>query len=387
MTTAPIYDFVRIIPRERDYLDKKYGSRGEIFFDRAANSLRLYDGDTRGGTALARSDFDNILDATFLAKATAAGVGGGGSSIEVGDAAPTSPEIGTIWFDEDSAKIYVYVGDDTSNQWVQPIAPSPDSLLDLAITDGTNGQILSTDGSGNFSFIDQPTTFDGTWSSLTGTPTTISGYGITDDFDGEFASLTGKPTTLAGYGITDAFDGDFSSLSNLEESLVGYGITDGQAPLVSGSTIKTINGSTLLDSGNISITAPPVDIGNVVFTGYTIDSDDSSALTFTPTIVAQSDVSVENDITVRQDATVTGNLSVKGNFQSTGAGTAEIVSEGAIDLTASTRVQLTQSPIKLASLTQSQIDALAPNDGDMVYNTTTNKIQGRANGVWEDKGP
>jgi hypothetical protein len=384
MTTAPIYDFVRIIPREKDYLDKKYGSRGEIFFDRAANSLRLYNGDTRGGTELARSDFDNIADATFLAKATAAGVSGGGGSIEVGDTAPTSPDVGTIWFDEDSAKIYVYVGDDTSNQWVQPIAPSPDSLLDLAITDGTNGQILSTDGSANFSFIDN---FDGTWSSLTGTPTTIGGYGITDAFDGEFASLTSKPTTLAGYGITDAFDGEFSSLANKPTTLVGYGITDGQYTLVSGSTIKTVNGGTILDSGNISITSPAVPIGNVVFTGYTIDSDDSSALTFTPTIVAQSDVSVENDITVRQDATVTGNLSVKGNFQSTGAGTAEIVSEGAIDLTAGTRVQLTQSPIKLASLTQSQIDALAANDGDMVYNTTTNKIQGRANGVWEDKGP
>jgi hypothetical protein len=29
-----------------------------------------------------------------------------------------------------------------------------------------------------------------------------------------FASLTGKPTTIAGYGITDAFDGDYNSLTN-----------------------------------------------------------------------------------------------------------------------------------------------------------------------------
>lgn len=29
-----------------------------------------------------------------------------------------------------------------------------------------------------------------------------------------FASLTGTPTTLAGYGITDAFDSDYSSLTN-----------------------------------------------------------------------------------------------------------------------------------------------------------------------------
>ncbi|MCP4798412.1 MAG: hypothetical protein GY893_00510, partial [bacterium] len=89
-----------------------------------------------------------------------------------------------------------------------------------------------------------------TFASLTGKPTTIAGYGITDAFDSSsafpysnltgtptiptkvsdltndsgfissvpaqtFASLTGKPTTLAGYGITDSFDGAFTSLSGV----------------------------------------------------------------------------------------------------------------------------------------------------------------------------
>ena len=39
---------------------------------------------------------------------------------------------------------------------------------------------------------------------LTTTPTTVSGYGITDAYSGSFADLTSKPTTLSGYGITDA---------------------------------------------------------------------------------------------------------------------------------------------------------------------------------------
>ena len=34
-----------------------------------------------------------------------------------------------------------------------------------------------------------------------------------NSFDGTFNSLTGKPTTLAGYGITDGFDGQYSSLT------------------------------------------------------------------------------------------------------------------------------------------------------------------------------
>jgi hypothetical protein len=122
------------------------------------------------------------------------------------------------------------------------------------------------------------------WSNITSTPTTIAGYGITDAFDGAYGSLsgapttygwstiTGRPTTIAGYGITDAFDGAYGSLSGTPSTFTpsahnqawstitstpttisGYGITDAQATLVSGTNIKTINGSSLLGSGNITI--------------------------------------------------------------------------------------------------------------------------------------
>ena len=81
---------------------------------------------------------------------------------------------------------------------------------DLSVTtasaSGSGG--LSYDSStGVFTFTPAAVnTFDGTFSSLTGKPTTIAGYGITDAFDGAFGSLSGKPTTIAGYGITDALE-------------------------------------------------------------------------------------------------------------------------------------------------------------------------------------
>jgi plastocyanin len=75
----PVLDAVRIIPRDTDFLDRKSGNRGEIFYDRTANSLRLYDGSNVGGINLARADLANVSNAEFLAKATAAGVGNGGS--------------------------------------------------------------------------------------------------------------------------------------------------------------------------------------------------------------------------------------------------------------------------------------------------------------------
>ena len=71
---------------------------------------------------------------------------------------------------------------------------------------GAINGIVKADGAGNISAAVAGTdysTFDAAFSSLTGTPTTIAGYGITDAFDGAFSSLTGTPTTIAGYGITD----------------------------------------------------------------------------------------------------------------------------------------------------------------------------------------
>ena len=144
------------------------------------------------------------------------------------------------------------------------------------------GSVAATAFDGAFSSLTgTPTTiagygitdaFDGAFGSLTGTPTTIAGYGITDAFDGAYGSLTGTPstfapaahnqawstitstpTTISGYGITDAFDGAFGSLSGTPTTISGYGITDAQATLVSGTNIKTINNNSLLGSGNITI--------------------------------------------------------------------------------------------------------------------------------------
>jgi plastocyanin len=71
-------DILRIIPRDADFLDRRSGNRGDIFFDRSANTLRLYNGNDRGGFEIARADLANINNNDFLAKAIAAGVPSGG---------------------------------------------------------------------------------------------------------------------------------------------------------------------------------------------------------------------------------------------------------------------------------------------------------------------
>jgi len=81
-----------------------------------------------------------------------AGTGSGASSISVSDTAPESPQSGNIWYNSTNGKFFVYVADDDSNQWVQPSFPTPTAITDLGISDGTVGQVLTTDGSGAFTF-------------------------------------------------------------------------------------------------------------------------------------------------------------------------------------------------------------------------------------------
>ena len=142
-----------------------------------------------------------------------------------------------------------------------------------------------------------------TFASLTGKPTTIAGYGITDAtsnnnpaftgavdftgatsidfntvtinnldyadisntptlFSGVFADLTSKPTTIAGYGITDAFDGAFGSLSGTPTTLSGYGITDALASTSTGNVTLDVNGAGLgISIGNASTSGSTVSIG------------------------------------------------------------------------------------------------------------------------------
>ena len=47
--SAPVVDRIRIIPRPDDFLDRNVGASGEVFFDKQANTLRVYSGKLPGG--------------------------------------------------------------------------------------------------------------------------------------------------------------------------------------------------------------------------------------------------------------------------------------------------------------------------------------------------
>ena len=179
-------------------------------------------------------------DASFHATVTAALAGKAPLSSPAFTGAPTAP---TATSGTNTTQV-------ATTAFVQAALPNAGiSLADLSVVNQSasgSGVLAYNNTSGVFTFTPPSLAF----SNISATPTTISGYGITDAFSGAFSALTGKPTTISGYGITDAFDGVFASLSAKPTTISGYGITDAFSGAFSALTGKptTISGYGITDA-------------------------------------------------------------------------------------------------------------------------------------------
>ena len=217
----------------------------------------------------------------------------------------------------------------------------------------------------------------------------IGANGITTTANGEgYITITG-PSSISG-------NAGSATVANTLDITNTNGLTTVYYPTfvenrTSGQTVRAdVDLSYRTDTN--TLTVPNISSTQVTSTTVLVsnlDTTDSSAITVIPAMTFNSDITVQNELTVDNDAFVSGTLNVNdlvitGTITSQGSGTPEVFSDNEILLTAGTRVTISSSPMKMASFTTAERDALAAVNGDMIYNRTTNKFQGYANGVWVD---
>ena len=160
MANSETFNFIRLIPRDSDFLSRRVGNRGEIFYDSGQSIIKFFDGSNAGGIDIARKDqtasidLANVSDATFAHKAALSGIGSAG--VTISDTAPNDPAEGDFWFNTTSTVLSNYNG----TSWV-PIAASVSqgtlastalqpntsiTLTDVTLTSGTSVNEFSVDG-------------------------------------------------------------------------------------------------------------------------------------------------------------------------------------------------------------------------------------------------
>jgi hypothetical protein len=286
---------------------------------------------------------------------------GGGTTVDVSETAPDSPTAGNIWFNSTNGKIYVYVDDGDSQQWVQPVIPGVGQAGEQGIINAFSSIKLSDSSQMDAVGQDTITFVDGPGIEITNDSTNNT---IIISATGGGGGGGGVDLTAFSVGAEGAASGDGAISYNNLTGVFTYTPPDLSSYLTS---ISGLNNSLLTNDSNFLTTA-------------TLDTVTTAGATTTNNI-SVGDVTSSGTVSANAFST-TGNLTLGGDIITTGSGTPEITSDNEILLTASTRTVIQNTPFKVAEFLTLTRDALIAQNGDIIYNGDTNTFQGYANGVW-----
>jgi plastocyanin len=269
MSTIPIFNTIRIIPRDEEFLNRHRGARGEVFYDRDSDTLRLFDGTTYGGFALAKDDLSNVANSDFLAKASAAGVGGGGgSSFSLSFAADDST-VRTI----ESGNTVQFVGGDG-------ISTTSDAEGNITITNTQLGfSIVSVAGSSDIlaDSID-------TLTFVAGTNVTITADDATGEITIAAAGVGGASNSFTNIAVSGQNTIVASSTTDTLTFAAGTGITiatnsgTGTVTITNSSPAITPTFSGLTEASTANVTIDKIYLPAI--TMLAVDNSGTSAYTF-----------------------------------------------------------------------------------------------------------
>jgi hypothetical protein len=252
----------------------------------------------------------------------------------------------------------------------------------LSIITGSNGNIaLAPNGtgivtaSGNISAVGNiaGNYFVGNGSQLTGV-VAVSNVGSASKLSNgttEFNIPAANGNVVGNIGgVTNVYTFASTGMSVAGNVTANYILGNGSQ--LSGITANygDANVTALLDSGDIF----------VIEAGYFIG--DGGSLTNLPITYGNANVVANLAALGTNPVSTTGNVTAA-NFLGAGAGTPTIGSSGNLDLSAPTAVRVIGGgTFRLPSLTTAQVANIVAANGDMIYNTTTSKIQAYAAGAW-----
>lgn len=312
---------------------------------------------------------------------------------------------GSNWTNSDIASVL----DTNTTYSVSAVSDALGAAIDLVGSDGSSDKVVIAAGS-NITV----TQTDSNTITITAAVGSLAINDLSDVDTTSIAPQTGQvlkwngvnwvpadDVTSGGTGLDadtlDGFDGsyylDYNNFTNtptIPTDLTDLGILDG-----SDQQVLTTNGAGAFSFQTLTIPTALTDLGISDGTvGQVLTTDGAGNFTFEDAAGGTADLglltitlatiatSTGDPITLDENVTANGNLSIFGSIETVTVDAPEVYSTSTLDLNAATRVQITASPFKLASFTDTERDLLTAENGDMIYNTTVNKFQGYQNGAW-----